>query len=409
MLALVFTDMESFSREFHENLLKGGIFAKSEETFELRSRVEVGLDLQFCQKSLVLEGEVVHCVPIELASAGAVPGVAVQFDCSVAELRERVEALVGSVPEPTEVASDEQEEPGAERRKAPRYPARVVAKVRNARGEELEGLTRNLSGSGILFSVSGEPLPLGESVVVTLTNPKSNEVLEIPAEVMRHLSGEDGDVRALGMRFIPDEKSRAKTKRFLSRLSDTEHTRRLGGISGEIQELGLVNLLQSFALSSREGTITLTTETQEGYIAFCEGSLVATRVGRVSGIKALSRLMRWKTGRFEFHARIDSQIVRDTPVSLEGAILNAMKEMDEADRDAGLRFDPGTSFELDEDVIIRLAVDTGKIEGAIIDLIRVGANVRKLLDVIPESDAKIQESLSNLTECAALIPQVPDS
>ncbi|MBW2291870.1 MAG: PilZ domain-containing protein [Deltaproteobacteria bacterium] len=409
MLAVVFTDMESFAREFHENLLKGGIFIKCDETLALLSRVEVGLDLQFCHKSIVLKGEVVHCVPIELASAGAVPGVAVQFDRSISDLRNIFGDLVGAIPEPTEPSSKEPAEPGADRRKAERYPARVVAKVRNTEGEELEGMTRNLSGSGILFSLAGEPLPMGGQVIVTLTNPKSGEVLEIPAEVVRHLEGEAGDVQALGIRFSPDERYQGKTKRFLRRLRDSEHTRRLGGISGEIQELGLVNLLQSFGLSSREGTITVARDNQEGYIAFSEGALVATCVGRVTGIKALARLMRWKTGRFEFHARIDAQIVRDTPVSLEGAILNAMREIDEADRDANLQFEPGATFELAAEVANDFGSDLGKIEGAILDLVRVGANVRKLLDVIPESDANIHGALANLIEQGALVPQLHDS
>ena len=188
-----------------------------------------------------------------------------------------------------------------------------------------------------------------------------------------------------------------------------ESRRRLGGISGEIQELGLVNLLQSFGLSSREGTITVSHENQEGYIAFSEGALVATCIGRVTGIKALARLMRWKEGRFEFHARIEAQIVRDTPVSLESAILDSMREIEKVDREADSRLDAGTTFELGADEVEKLGTDLGKIEGAIIDLVRVGANVRKLLDVIPESDANIQKALASLVEQAALIPLVFDS
>jgi hypothetical protein len=145
-------------------------------------------------------------------------------------------------------------------------------------------------------------------------------------------------------------------------------------------------------------------DNQEGYIAFSEGALVATCVGRVTGIKALARLMRWKTGCFEFHARIDAQIVRETPVSLEGAILNAMREIDEADRDANLQFEPGTTFELAAEIANNFGADLGKIEGAILDLVRVGANVRKLLDVIPESDANIHNALANLVEQGALVP-----
>lgn len=408
MLAVVFTEREAFCREFHENLAKGGIFVATDATVELRSRVEVGLDLQFCRKFIVLEGEVVHCVPAQLASVGALPGVAVQFDRSVADLREAFENLVGSIPEPAAQQRASQPPAPADRRQAARYPARVVARVQNSEGEQLEGMTRNLSASGILFSLMGEPLPMGERVVVTLRNSQSGEVLEIPAAVMRHLEDEAGEVQALGLRFSPDEEFREKTMGFLRRLRDTDHTRRLGGISGDIQELGLVNLLQSFGLSSRQGTISLIHDNREGYIAFCQGALVAARVGRVTGAKALARLLRWQSGRFEFHAHIDEQLVREPPVSLEAAILDALREIDELNHGANSHFAPGTSFELASDGVARLGAELDKIECAIVDLVRVGANVRKLLDVIPESDARVHDVLVSLTEQGVLVPLVPD-
>jgi hypothetical protein len=56
-------------------------------------------------------------------------------------------------------------------------------------------------------------------------------------------------------------------------------------------------LLQAFASSSsQEGTITAIHGNQEGYIAFGGGVLIATRVGRVMGIKALERMLQWEEG-----------------------------------------------------------------------------------------------------------------
>jgi hypothetical protein len=48
-------------------------------------------------------------------------------------------------------------------------------------------------------------------------------------------------------------------------------------------------------------------------------------------------------------------------------------------------------------------------ECAIVDLIRVGANVRKLLDVIPEADLRIHEALTVLVDLEILIPETPKS
>lgn len=86
MLAVVFETLEAFSKEYHENLTKGGLFVPTREPIEVRSRVEVEIDLEFCRQAIVLAGEVVHCVPPELEAAGAVPGVAVQFEIPAAEV-----------------------------------------------------------------------------------------------------------------------------------------------------------------------------------------------------------------------------------------------------------------------------------------------------------------------------------
>ena len=135
MLAVTFEDVEAFSREFHANLTKGGIFVPTEETFALRESVEVGLDLRFCGEALVLRGEVVHQVPAGLANAGATPGVAVQFERTAGELRELFEGLVGEIPEPGPAGRPAAPEPGVDRRDAARETARVAARVATLAGD----------------------------------------------------------------------------------------------------------------------------------------------------------------------------------------------------------------------------------------------------------------------------------
>lgn len=402
MLAVTFDDLESFGREFHSNLTKGGIFVPSEETHELRSVVDVGIELRFCNEALVLSGEVVHCVPPELASAGAVPGVAIQFERPVSELRALFKGLVGEIPKPGAAPESSKPPTGAERRDAERETAKVATRVATLDGIELHGLTRNISTSGLLFSVSDEAPAIGEAVLITLEDVEAGESVEIPAEVVRHVEGDADDVMALGIRFELDQKEDAWAMSFLQRVCHQEHTRRLGGISGDIEELGLANLLQSFGQSSPEGILTVIDGGLEGSIAFEGGMLVAAELGRVRGRKALARMLRWTSGRFEFHARIDPALQRDEPQHLEGAILDAMREADEAASQPAITVGPRTGFRVVEDVHREMAAELGKLEGAIVDLARVGANLRKLLDVIPESDAAIEGALGELLGAGVL-------
>lgn len=404
MLVVEFKTQIALRQEFFENISRGGLFIPTSESFELRSIVEVRISLSYCNEHVVLEGEVVHCIPESMRSETVTPGIAVQIDRSSQELLEVFEPYIDSGSEAAHCEPEpKSDDPvGRDRRDSPRHTARVQARICLASGEELAGVTRNVSASGLLFSVTSDAPEVGARVSVTIVNPVSFESIEIASRVVHHVEGEAGNVPAVGIRFRPEESEREGTRAFLERLDASEHSRRLGGISGDIAELGIASLLQSFAQSTQNGTITLMHETHEGYIAFEKGDLVACRLGPVKGVKALSRMLAWRDGRFEFHARIDPDLVRESPVGLEAAILGAICEVDERERDRMACFAPALCFVIDRVAADGLGPDMDKVEMAIVDLLDVGANVRRLLDVIPEPDAKIQQALTNLVDLGVI-------
>jgi Tfp pilus assembly protein PilZ len=404
MLAVVFDTKESLKKQFDENISKGGIFVVTDEPQELRTRVEVGVELKFCREQIVLEGEVVHCVPRELASTGATPGIALQLTIPMDKIRQLFEPHLVGVPETPDPEPETPKRPSpADRRDSKRHTARVHARVQLASGGELEGLTRDISASGMLISISGDPPELGEEAKIHVINPVTGEEIAISGRVVRHLEGKAGAVPAIGIRFDPDPGDAARTAWFLERLEAAESNRRLGGIKGELAELGAVNLLQSFGLSSQVGTLTMMRGAEEGYIAYSEGLLVAARVGAVRGQKAMVRLLNWSDGEFEFHARVDPLLVLDEPRPLEAAILDAMRQLDDGQRSRQADFAPEVHFEVELQGSVA-ASGLEKLERAILDLIEVGMNVRKLLDVIPEPDTRIQQALRDLTEQGIIRP-----
>jgi Tfp pilus assembly protein PilZ len=394
LLGVVFSTLEAFEREYHGNLSKGGLFVATEEALDLRSAVEVGIELAFANHSFLLEGEVVHCVPRELAAAGAVPGVAVQLSRSVNELHDLFSEFIqeeAPAPEPVEPK-------GANRRGAPRETARVHARVCMRDGQELLGLTRNVSHSGLLFSLAGDPPPLKERVDIFVTEPGSGRQIKIPGVITRHVEGKNGQVVALGIHFAPPASRRAEVRSFLLELEQAEHSRRLGGISGAIAELGLANLLQTLSMSSPRGTLALMREGEEGFVAFEQGQMIGAQVGRVVGAKALGRLLSWSDGSFEFHARVDPQLACGAPLPLEAAILDAMRQVDESRAGRPASFEAGTLFRVDEQAAAAGAGELDKVAGAILDLLRVGSPLGRIVDVIPESDGEIHRAVANLLE-----------
>ena len=192
VLRIAFSDAEAFQREYVQNLVNGGVFVATIQAFELREPVRVEIVLTFCKKKLRVNGEIVHIVPREMAQVGATPGVAVQFEGSVQEIRTRLDPLVIACGAPLH------QPPDSGRRRQPRVAARVAARIEGA-GEGVDGHTRNLSRSGALVAVHGEGPAVGERVRLTLEHPTSGEAMQVEARVARQIETA-GAVSALGHR-----------------------------------------------------------------------------------------------------------------------------------------------------------------------------------------------------------------
>ncbi len=391
-LRLRFESAEAFQQEYAANLVHGGVFIPTDETVEHRERVGVELVLAFSGDRLTMVGEVVHKVAPEMAKMGATPGVAVQFDGSGEAVRKRLAPLCKlSVPSVEQSADPKG-------RKAPRTKAHVAAKIDGEAGQ-VAGHTRDLSHSGVLLSVPGEGVPVGERVRLSLTHPTSGESMEIDGLVVRDIRA-DGAVSGLGIAFEPSEKERPALEHFVDGVQSTEHTRRLGGITGEIAEVGVQNLVQMFMNSVPTGTLTLQQGLHEGVIGFEEGMLCFTRLGAASGLKALVRLMSWTEGHFEFHASLDSVEEREPPIPLEAALFDAVRMIDEGERidrshlpaDAKPRIG---RKDTDGD-------DLSKVELTVLELVRAGFTVQRMVDLIPEPDPEIYRALVSLSENGAI-------
>lgn len=404
-LDVSFDDREGFEQQYRADISNGGIFVATRQPLAVRDRVTVRLVLRFARKGLNLKGEVVHVVGEELAASGATPGVAVQFEALPAEIRTVfepvLEAIAAQPQTPPRTAERETAKSGDDhddRRAAPRSRARVRARVHCPGCEIIEGRTRNLSITGVLVSIgNAPPIDIGEPVRVTITNPESGAEREILGKVARHVKGEGDVVRAIGVQFYVRDAERMTVERFLRDLRATEHTRHLGGIQGDISELGLASLVQTFGLAAREGTLDVMRGAEEGYMAFEGGCLRAASLGGARGVKALARMLTWTEGRFEFHARIDPSLPPGDLMPLEGALLDAMRLMDES-ADVDRSSFPPEAF-LDVDSAKRQAEgDASKLEGAVMDLAATGMNVQRILDVVPETDDEIYLALWNLSE-----------
>ena len=391
-LRVSFESTEAFQREYAANLVNGGIFVPTDRTLKTFERVQVELVLAFSGDRLTMAGEVVHRVAPEMARMGAPAGVAVQFDEPLEVVRKRLEPLCA--------ISGVSGEPPADsgQRQAPRTKARVTACVRGRTGQVV-GHTRDLSRTGVMVSVPGEGIPVGEKVRVSLTHPTSGESMEVDGLVARDIQGDSG-VSGLGIAFEPAESKRADLERFVEGVQSTEHARRLGGITGDIAEFGVQNLLQMFTSSMPTGTLTLQHGQREGVIGFDDGQLRFVRLGRATGLKALVRLLAWSEGRFELHASLDSVEEREEPMPLQAMLFDAARLIDEGGRIDHSRLPAAAKPRIAKQG--SEGDDLSKVEAAVLDLVRAGFTVQGMVDVIPEPDPAIYRALLTLSECGAI-------
>jgi hypothetical protein len=290
------------------------------------------------------------------------------------------------------VAKPRQRDSG--RRHSPRTPARVPVRI-DGSDVAVEGISRNLSNSGVLVAVPGGGVSVGQRVHIAVEHPTTGEVLEVDGTVMREVAS-GGAVAAVGIEFDPTDDERLRVESFLEQVQSVEHTRRLGGIEGSIAEVGPQNLLQMFSNAVPTGTLVLRNGEEEGVIGFEKKLLRYAQLGNATGMKALVRLLSWQQGSFEFHARLEPMEEADAPQPLEAMILEAFREIDETQR-----IDP-SRLPRKARVAIVPGSEQGetltKVESAVLDLARVGFTVERIIEVIPDSDPDILVALDSLAD-----------
>jgi len=409
-LRISFDRAEDFRLELERNIAKGGIFVPGASGLELRELLELELSLDFLGERRSLDAEVVHIAP------GL--GVALQFRRPAADLRQEFSALLYRAasddawqlpddaiplaePEAPAEVDAEATPPPVERRRARRAAARVPALL-DGEDARIQGVTRNLSKTGALISADASDLPPGKSVRLKLRHPDTGDPVEVSAHVTRHVQTE-GTVAAVGVDFDSNAEQQPELAE-LVRAAESAHERRLTtGISGRIEELGMPNLIQMLGRSSPHGTLSARSGAEEGVLAFEGGTLRFVHLGATRGIKALCRILQWTQGSFEFHAHVDTLDVRDEPLGLEAALLEATRRIDESVRAGTTRLDPTLRFGVDRDALAA-AGELAKVEEAVLDLAAAGFTVRRILDVIPEDDAQVSEALLALIERGVLTP-----
>lgn len=189
---------------------------------------------------------------------------------------------------------------------------------------------------------------------------------------------------------------------FIDFLQAFDRARRLVAITGEIDESGLGAILEMFVNTAPAGTMTVSRGEEEGKIVFSDNEILHCRLGIVSGLKALSRMFRWKQGRFEFHHDLQLTGDADAPQPLQAAMMSASVQMDEMARVDGEVLNAAGTFEILLEQAETLRDSLSEVEREVLDYAAEGFNVEAISDVVAASDAAVYKALSTLLDAGLI-------
>jgi CheY-like chemotaxis protein len=154
-----------------------------------------------------------------------------------------------------------------------------------------------------------------------------------------------------------------------------------GGFAGSLSDLGVVDLVQTFEVGRKTGTIRLEGD-RSGVIYFRDGRVIDAELGRLQGENAFYRMLNTFEGQFEVQF-IPVERPERIEVSTQGLLLEGMRRLDEWGRMLEQLPPLETVFEID---YRQLAERLSEIPDEVNGLLRLFDGRRPLSRVVDDSD-----------------------
>ncbi|WP_414639381.1 response regulator [Archangium sp.] len=210
---------------------------------------------------------------------------------------------------------------------------------------------------------------------VFLTNQKAVEAKVKGLE----LGGDDYLTKPIYIKEIVTRVTMILQKADKERIERRETTK--GGFAGNLADMGVVDLVQTFEIGRKTGTISIKGD-RVATIYFKEGRVVDAEMGRLKGENAFYRLLNATEGEFEVQfAALDRP--ERIEVSTQGLLMEGMRRLDEWGRMLEQLPPLETVFEIDYH---QLADRLSEIPDEVNGLLRLFDGKRSLSRVVEDSD-----------------------
>ncbi|MBK8692954.1 MAG: DUF4388 domain-containing protein [Deltaproteobacteria bacterium] len=117
--------------------------------------------------------------------------------------------------------------------------------------------------------------------------------------------------------------------------SAAQRTSNVKTMSGTIDEVPLVDLLQLFATSKKSGVLVITRDPYVGKVFLRKGQLAYASINdsaEIGALKAVYRMLAWDTGFFELQPPDEREFDQEIDLSTEGILMEGMRQLDESRR-----------------------------------------------------------------------------
>lgn len=166
-------------------------------------------------------------------------------------------------------------------------------------------------------------------------------------------------------------------------------------LTGSLEDMGLVDLLQTFEVSRKSGIAKVREPRGKALtIYFRDGKVVDAELGRLRGEEAVYRGLIWGSGNFEveFKPIQNDDII---PTSTQGLLMEGMRRVDEWGRMLEQLPPLATIFEVDHQQLLERL---GEIPDELNGILRLFDSLRTLADVVDDSPFEDLSTLSNISK-----------
>ncbi len=250
----------------------------------------------------------------------------------------------------------------------------------------------NLDGYALVRKLKERP-DWAQIPVVFITSPKSIEDKNSGLE----LGVEDYLTKPIFVRELIARVNLLITRRAQESIAASRSPASLTGrtrFTGSIQDMAVVDLLQTFEVSRKSGVVHLTTPTQDAHVYFREGKVIDADCGRLRGEEAIYRALIWNEADFEVEF---TAVKNDDTIggSTQAILMEGMRRVDEWGRLCEQLPPLATVFDIEH---VQLLERLNEIPDELNGILKLFDGRRTLAQVVDDSPFEDLSTLSTITK-----------